>query len=279
MESSKAVQKPGFGIALASGAVAGLVVDLSLYPLDTIKTRLQSSQGFWKSGGLSRIYAGIGSIAIGSSPGSAVFFCTYEAFKTIGQKKISYNFHFVVHSFAAMYGEVMACLIRVPTDVIKQRAQANPKLSTWSVLQATLKSEGYLGLYRGYTSTLLREIPFSFIQFPIWEYLKITWSMQQGYKVKPWQSSLCGAVAGGIAAGLTTPLDVAKTRIMLAKKGTLAAEGKILPVLQEIYLTTGIQGLFAGVSPRVLWISVGGAIFFGAYEKTKDALFSYQLSL
>ena len=33
----------------------------------------------------------------------------------------------------------------------------------------------------------------------------------------PWQASLCGAVAGGFSAAVTTPLDVAKTRIMLAK--------------------------------------------------------------
>lgn len=32
-----------------------------------------------------------------------------------------------------------------------------------------------------------------------------------------WQSAMCGFCAGGIAAFVTTPLDVAKTRIMLAE--------------------------------------------------------------
>ena len=39
----------------------------------------------------------------------------------------------------------------------------------------------------------------------------------QGGSIEPWQGAVCGAIAGGVSAGLTTPLDVAKTRIMLAK--------------------------------------------------------------
>jgi Mitochondrial carrier protein len=34
-----------FALWLQSGGVAGTSVDVALYPLDTIKTRLQSSQG------------------------------------------------------------------------------------------------------------------------------------------------------------------------------------------------------------------------------------------
>lgn len=34
------------------------------------------------------------------------------------------------------------------------------------------------------------------------------------------EAAVCGSIAGGIAAGLTTPLDVCKTRIMLSERGT-----------------------------------------------------------
>lgn len=68
---------------LVCGAVAGLSVDLSLYPIDTIKTRLQSSQGFIKSGGFKNVYRGMGSVAVGSAPGAALFFTTYYAGKHV----------------------------------------------------------------------------------------------------------------------------------------------------------------------------------------------------
>lgn len=48
-------------------------MDLILFPLDTIKTRLQSPQGFNQAGGFRGIYAGVPSAAIGSFPnGKAV---------------------------------------------------------------------------------------------------------------------------------------------------------------------------------------------------------------
>ena len=60
-----------FLTALLAGAGAGLSVDLLFFPIDTIKTRLQSSQGFWRAGGFSGVYRGMGSVAVGSAPGGA----------------------------------------------------------------------------------------------------------------------------------------------------------------------------------------------------------------
>lgn len=58
---------------LQGGAAAGLVVDVVLFPLDTIKTRLQAQQGFLKAGGFTGIYKGIGPQVIASAPQGIIY--------------------------------------------------------------------------------------------------------------------------------------------------------------------------------------------------------------
>ena len=45
-----------------------MTVDIVLFPLDTVKTRLQSKSGFRASGGFRGIYSGILPTAVGSAP-------------------------------------------------------------------------------------------------------------------------------------------------------------------------------------------------------------------
>jgi solute carrier family 25 (mitochondrial S-adenosylmethionine transporter), member 26 len=40
----------------------------------------------------------------------------------------------------------------------------------------------------------------------------------------------------------------------------------VVDVLRTIVREEGFPALFRGVVPRVMWISVGGSIFFGTYE-------------
>ena len=82
-----------------AGGIAGTAVDLLFFPIDTVKTRLQSAQGFVRAGGFNGIYKGVGSVIVGSAPGgevveyfynvdskpfllvAAVFFVTYDTLK------------------------------------------------------------------------------------------------------------------------------------------------------------------------------------------------------
>ncbi|MGH0166767.1 UNVERIFIED_CONTAM: hypothetical protein FKN15_051418, partial [Acipenser sinensis] len=154
-----------FQCCFKAGGCAGMCVDLALFPLDTIKTRLQTPQGFYKAGGFRGIYAGVPSAAVGSFPNerfcfisAAAFFVTYEYMKALLGSSSSPYMAPVKHMAAASLGEIIACLIRVPTEVIKQRTQACPSSSTYQVLLVTLREEGFLGLYRGYKSTVFREV-------------------------------------------------------------------------------------------------------------------------
>lgn len=241
-------------------------MDIALFPIDTVKTRLQSERGFWRSGGFRGIYKGIGATATGSTPTAALFFVTYESMKSFLSQNATKQQSPLVHMLAASCGEIVACLIRVPVEIAKQRKQAlvARKENSFQILYNAFKQEGLRkGVYRGFGITIMREVPFSLIQFPLWEYLKVQWEPTTGLPLNPAFVALCGAFSGGIAAGLTTPLDVLKTRIMLSESSTKTTIPKII---KSIYRENGIKGLFAGFVPRVLWITLGGAIFFGVYD-------------
>jgi solute carrier family 25 (mitochondrial S-adenosylmethionine transporter), member 26 len=176
---------------------------------------------------------------------------------------------------SASFAEVVACIIRVPVEVAKQRRQAfsvKSNITSIGILREANKTEGIRkGIYRGFKSTIMREIPFSFIQFPLWEYFKANWEVRTNTPLSPVSVSICGAVAGAIAAAITTPLDVAKTRIMLADQNELGKRS-VFEVMRNIYRDRGIRGLFAGFVPRVMWITIGGAVFFGFYDLTTRML-------
>lgn len=281
-----------FTTALLSGALAGTTVDLTLYPLDTLKTRLQSPGGFLSSGGFNGIYNGVGSAIIGSAPGAALFFVTYEGVKSLlashrhatatliapadGRDREEWTKP-IEHMLAASLGEVAACAVRVPTEVVKQRAQAKQYPSSISALRSILSLRSKIGftgvwreMYRGWSITIFREVPFTVIQFPLWEALKSRRLNSTGRAPIPGQttegitateSAVLGSLAGAVAAAFTTPLDVLKTRMMLAK------EKVSLPVLlAKILQENGVKAFFAGIGPRIGWISAGGFIFLGSYQ-------------
>ncbi|KAL4705414.1 hypothetical protein ACJJTC_002437 [Scirpophaga incertulas] len=159
-----------------AGALAGISVDVALYPLDTLKTRLQSEQGFHKAGGFRGVYKGLATVASTSMPTSALFFLSYETTKGLMQPLVATQYAPFVHMFAASIGEVIACVIRVPTEIAKQRKQTyvgEKHRSSIRILMEAYKTEGVRrGVYRGFLSTVARDLPFSFIELPVWELLK-----------------------------------------------------------------------------------------------------------
>ncbi|KAF3043366.1 S-adenosylmethionine transporter [Didymella heteroderae] len=274
--------------SLMAGGLAGTTVDMSLFPLDTLKTRLQSSAGFVASGGFSGMYKGVGSAFWGSAPGAALFFITYDGIKrslaptattartATGQEyTVKEDTGAGVHMLAASLAEVAACAVRVPTEVVKQRAQAGQHPSSLSALTHILQQRSTHGLphvwrelYRGWSITIIREIPFTVIQFPLWESLKKYRQAQTGRsQVSGLEGGLLGSAAGAVAAAFTTPLDVLKTRMMLARE-----KQPMFSMLSQILRESGPRAFFAGIGPRVGWISVGGAIFLGSYQWASNLL-------
>ncbi|CAK5092350.1 unnamed protein product [Meloidogyne enterolobii] len=209
---------------------------------------MQSKVGFKASGGFGNIYKGIPAVALGSAPGSALFFISYSSCKELLNTKMAIKPTPLTDALSASIGEIFACVARVPTEIIKQRAQTNPQKRPLQIFGELIKEgEGrrkkfkFLAVYKGYFSTLFREIPFSFIEFPLWEFLKQKRRKLTNKECTPLESATCGSFAGLIAAGITTPLDVLKTRVMLDRG---SQNRQLLPLAVEIFKKEGIVGLY-----------------------------------
>src|SRR2546421_11570933 len=90
-----------------------------------------------------------------------------------------------------------------------------------------VRNLGILGLYKGTTACLLRDIPFSAIYFSAYAHLKTdVFGEGPDKKLSMGELLLAGAIAGMPAAYLTTPSDVIKTRLQVeAKKGQTTYNG------------------------------------------------------
>lgn len=218
-----------------AGAAAGLAVDLVTYPLDTVKTRLQSH-----SATKSNLYRGVGAMLSGSVPSAALFFTCFDTLRPI-----------IGTIPAAMVGETVACVVRVPVEVVKQRMQVS---NNGSVLKEVWRGQGWRGFYVGMGATLGRDLPFAIVQYPLVRYLTDT---------EGWPIGLSGAFAGAVAALVTHPLDVLKTRRIVLNNQ------RYRDAITELYSK---RLLFSGCAQRVGMFSIGGVVYFGVYGLFMDYL-------
>lgn len=268
------------GEHLMAGGAATAVAVCSVHPLDTLKTVQQSAAAASGSGplraffglvrrGPSSVYAGVGS-ALGSQvPAGAIKFAAYEAL--IGTA----NRHFSrvpqpLRDFGCAALAFVACsVVLMPGEVIKQRLQAGMHKSAGDAVRAALRDGGIRGLYAGYGSLLVRDVPYTALEYGSYAAFKRgARAVARRKKLRPAEEWTCGGLAGGFTGLVTTPLDVAKTRLVVA-----GAQYKgIADVLRKTAVKEGIPGLFKGSSARVAWLVPFTAIFFGIHEASKRAL-------
>ena len=140
----------------------------------------------------------------------------------------------MVHASASSLAELVSCAILTPAEVIKQNAQM---VSAGSATNATLQTlakfrSNPLALWRGYTALAGRNLPFTAMQFPMFERLKLAVRERRDHRGQTTGTiveSACitavsAGVAGAVAAVITTPIDVVKTRIMLSAVENAADE-------------------------------------------------------
>lgn len=160
------------------------------------------------------------------------------------------------------------------TTVIKQRMQIKNSnkmyRSMFDCAKYVYRTEGLGAFYVSYPTTLSMTVPFTALQFLAYESISTT--MNPGKQYDPFTHCVAGAVAGGFAAGLTTPMDVIKT--MLQTRGT-ATDSELRTVngfkagCQLLYRREGFRGFFKGVRPRIVTTMPSTAICWSAYEFSK----------
>ncbi|KAI8476027.1 MAG: mitochondrial carrier domain-containing protein [Monoraphidium minutum] len=289
---------------MAAGSVAGVVEHTAMYPVDTIKTRmqalshpgqrlhsstLQALRAVLRREGVGGLYRGVGAVAWGAGPAHALYFATYEAAKgALGGNAQGH------HPLAAAAAGAAATLVNdgcmTPVDVIKQRLQVahSPYKGTMDCVRQVLRQEGVGALFRSYRTTIVMNIPYTAVHFSVYESAKKFLLGAGGDAASTGDAAaegdepeeglavqvVAGGLAGGAAAAITTPLDVVKTRLQTEgvasprRYGTTA----VMPVLRRIIREEGPAAAWRGLRPRVLFHVPAAAICWGTYESMKSML-------
>ena len=84
----------------------------------------------------------------------------------------------------------------------------------------------------------------------------------------------CAGGAAVITVTFIHPIDTVKTRLQVSGTGNARnyAELGLAGTCSTIAKEEGWSALFSGLGPRVGWITIGGFVFFGAYEKAQEML-------
>jgi solute carrier family 25 iron transporter 28/37 len=178
----------GFGQYMLAGSVAGMVEHMAMFPVDTLKTRMQmlASAGgsihktifralatILRTEGPLGLYRGIGAMGLGAGPAHAVYFSVYETAK----EKLGGNtegYHPVAHGAAGALATICSDAVFTPMDVVKQRLQVrwSPYKGLMHCITTMLREEGLKAFFVSYRTTVVMNIPFTAVHFSTYEAAK-----------------------------------------------------------------------------------------------------------
>lgn len=184
--------------------MGGMTAQFCVYPIDTLKFRLQcetvegglkgnallirTAKNMWADGGLRAAYRGLGLGLVGMFPYSAIDIGTFEVLKKYYiRTKARYQ---GVHEEDAQVGNIATAVLGAssgalgasavyPLNVLRTRLQTqgtamHPPTYTGivDVARKTIRNEGIRGLYKGLTPNLLKVAPALSITWVSYENMK-----------------------------------------------------------------------------------------------------------
>uniref|UniRef100_A0AAX7SFN7 Mitochondrial glutamate carrier 1 n=1 Tax=Astatotilapia calliptera TaxID=8154 RepID=A0AAX7SFN7_ASTCA len=273
---------------LINGGIAGLIGVTCVFPIDLAKTRLQNQQNG------SRLYTSMSDCLIktirsegyfGMYRGAAVNLTLVTPEKAI---KLAANdffrHHFSKDGKITLFKEMLAgcgagtcqVIVTTPMEMLKIQLQdfylivffsvTNPKLAAGTVetksptaMQITrqlLREKGIAGLYKGLGATLLRDVPFSIIYFPLFANLNNFGKRGAEGPAPFYVSFISGCVAGSTAAVAVNPVDVIKTRLQSLTRGnTEDTYAGVTDCIRKIMRNEGPSAFLKGAYCRALVIA------------------------
>lgn len=278
----------------AAGAAAASAAVVAMHPLDTIKTVVQAAGSksnsaigalgaMLRKDGLPALYKGLPISLSGQVPSSAIKFAAFETFTQFARNVIPRHAANVVVDFTCAAMAFVCCsILVVPSELMKQRMQAGMYSNVWKGAKTIMIKEGPRALFTGYRATLVRDVPYTMLEFGLYsQFKKLIRTLLGRNSLTSREEIIIGGIAGGCTGFLTTPLDLAKTRLMTQAYATATVAKQysgITDVLRQVVRKEGVPGLFKGSLARTAWLVPFTALYFGVHEASKRALLQRKLA-
>ncbi len=141
---------------LVAAAAARAVSIFAMYPVDTIKTRLQMGQTVLGGAGVGGLYRGLTGSMLGQVPYGTLTFGSYEVYKEQLKERFPKLNLFSRTTIAAIMGDITGSFWLCPSEVLKQQLQGGmfPNMVSKQASKQARKEEGGEG--RGGEGSVLR---------------------------------------------------------------------------------------------------------------------------
>lgn len=237
--------------------LAGIVESICMQPFDTIKVLKQSNQ----YNGLKQFKNNPFELYKGLTPFTGQMFVKYFLrFTTFEMLKSKNNDFF--HNFSAgiMAGTIESLFI-TPFELIKTNLQTTKEKKPILCIKNIVQQKGFLGLYRGYMTTCMRQSINQGFNFSVYYKLKEI-IMGENEKLNLYKIVLCSLISSSLGPIITNPIDVLKTRYMNPKY----EYSNIFKAIKDIKKNEGMGAFFKGLNLRLFRVCGGQVITFLVIE-------------